>query len=138
PPAKTRQRVGAAIERCLPFVERHWVVVDPPHDGRPLWDWRSGARAQVDRTRLRTSGGTLEAEPMQARWSIQPRSVFDLAGEPIRTPLAGAFVVGKTTLPTLGQEGELLAAWGAARIITRTDRRKEKMRRDMWSKVELG
>ena len=50
----------------------------------------------------------------------------------------GAFVVGKSALPALGQEGQLLAAWSAARVITRTDRRKEKMRREMWSKVELG
>jgi hypothetical protein len=41
-------------------------------------------------------------------------------------------------LPALGQEGELLAAWSAARLITRTDRRKEQMRREMWSKIELG
>jgi hypothetical protein len=41
-------------------------------------------------------------------------------------------------LPALGQEGELLAAWSAARLITRTDRHREQMRRDMWSKVELG
>jgi hypothetical protein len=41
-------------------------------------------------------------------------------------------------MPALGQEGEVIAAWGAARIITRTDRRKERMRRELWSKVELG
>jgi hypothetical protein len=46
--------------------------------------------------------------------------------------------VGPSTLPALGQEGELLAAWSAARMITRTDKRKERMRREMWSKVELG
>jgi len=47
-------------------------------------------------------------------------------------------VTGRSTLPALGQEGELLAAWGVARVITRTDRRKEKMLREMWSKVELS
>jgi hypothetical protein len=75
---------------------------------------------------------------MVPRWRIEPRSFDGLAGEPIRMPLSGAFGVGRTILPALGQEGELLAAWGAARMITRTDRRKEKMRRDMWTKVELG
>jgi len=53
-------------------------------------------------------------------------------------PLLGAFGVGRAILPALGQEGELLAAWSASRIITQTDRRKEKMRREMWSKVEIG
>jgi hypothetical protein len=47
-------------------------------------------------------------------------------------------VVGPSALPALGQEGEVLAALGAARLITRTDRRKERMRREMWSKIELG
>jgi hypothetical protein len=61
-----------------------------------------------------------------------------VGGEAIRYPLAGTFGVGKSIVPSLGQEGELLAAWGVARTITRTDRRKEKMRREMWNKVELG
>ena len=63
---------------------------------------------------------------------------YGLGAEPIRTPLAGAFILGPSALPALGQEGELLAAWSAARLITRTDRRKERMRREMWSKIELG
>ncbi len=61
-----------------------------------------------------------------------------LGGEPLRFPLGATFGVGKSILPSLGQEGELLAAWGVARTITRTNRQKEKMRREMWSKVELG
>ena len=127
-----------ALERFIPFLDRHYLVIDSPHDGRPLWDLRSGSRVLVDRARVRMTGGSLDAEPMTPRWRIEPRTLYGLAGEPLRTPLGGAFVVGRTTLPALGQEGELLAAWGAARIITRTDRRKEKMRRDMWSKVEIG
>jgi hypothetical protein len=87
---------------------------------------------------LRATGGSLDAEPMAACWNVQPSNFYGLAAEPIRTPLAGAFVVGPSALPALGQEGELLAAWSAARMITRTDRLKEQMRRDMWSKVELG
>ncbi len=138
PLEKAREAVLATIERFLPFVERHYVMVDSPHDGRPLWDYRSGARRSVDRALLRAGGGTLEAEPMTPKWHPEPTHLHGLAGEPLRTPLAGAFVVGRSALPALGQEGELLAAWSASRIITRTDRRKEKMRRDMWSKVELG
>jgi phytoene dehydrogenase-like protein len=136
--AGARERVLATVEHFLPFVERHYLLVDSSHDGRPLWDFRSGSRKNVDRTRTRPGGGSLEAESMIPQWDVDPLQLHGLAGEPLRTPLGGAFVVGKTALPALGQEGELLAAWGAARIITRTDRRKEKMRRDMWSKVELG
>jgi hypothetical protein len=138
PLERAREAVLATVERFLPFLERHYMLVDSPHDGRPLWDYRPGARVDVDRALLRAGGGSLEPEPMIPKWRAEPGSLHGLAGEPLRTPLANAFVVGRSTLPALGQEGELLAAWSASRIITRTDRRKEKMRRDMWSKVELG
>ncbi len=138
PLEKAREAVLATVQQFLPFVERHYVMVDSPHDGRPLWDYRSGARKSVDRALLRAGGGSLEAEPMTPKWRPEPTHLDGLAAEPLRTPLANAFTVGPSTLPALGQEGQLLAAWSASRIITRTDRRKEKMRRDMWSKVELG
>jgi hypothetical protein len=69
---------------------------------------------------------------------VTPPHLHGLAGEPLRTGLGNVFVTGRSTLPALGQEGELLAAWGVARVITRTDRRKEQMLREMWSKVELS
>jgi hypothetical protein len=135
---RAREAVLSALESLLPFIERHYLLIDSPHDARPLWDYRSGARKEVDRGALRATGGSLDAEPMAACWHIDPPSFHGLAAEPIRTPLGGAFVVGPSALPALGLEGELLAAWSAARMITRTDRRRERMRREMWSKVELG
>lgn len=138
PKTRLRERVLAAVESHLPYLERHVVIVDSPHDGRALWDFRSGKRHEIDRAKLRPQGGSLEAEPMVPRYEIPPEDPLGIGGEPLRTPLANAFVVGGTVLPSLGQEGECLAAWGAARIITRTDRRKEKMRLEMWSKVELA
>jgi phytoene dehydrogenase-like protein len=133
-----RQRVLAALAPFLPFFERHLLVVDSPHDGLPLWDYRGGTRALVERSLLRRTGGFAEPEAMQPLHAIEPTSLGGLAGEMLRAPLANAFLVGRSTMPALGQEGELLAAWGVARIITRTDRKKERMRREMWSKVELG
>ncbi len=137
-PAVGREAVLRTLEQFLPFVERHYLVVDSVHDGRPLWDYRSGHRRDVERAKLRTSGASIDAEPMVPRFHFDPPSFHGLAGEPLRAPLGNACIAGRTALPALGQEGELLAAWGAARIITRTDRRKEQMRREMWSKVELG
>jgi hypothetical protein len=137
-PAVAREAILRTVEQFLPFVERHYLVVDSVHDGRPLWDYRSGARREIDRAQLRAAGVSIDAEPMAARWNVDPSSLHGLGGEPLRAPLAGAYIVGRTALPALGQEGEMLAAWGAARLITRTDGRKEKMRREMWSKVELG
>lgn len=150
--AHAREDVLATIFEFLPFVEKHALVCDSPHDGRPLWDFRTATPADVkigpaawglravavDRARLRASGGSLEPEPMIPRFHVTPPQLHGLAGEPIRTALGNVFVTGRSTLPALGQEGELLAAWGVARVITRTDRRKEKMLREMWSKVELS
>jgi hypothetical protein len=138
PLARTRKSVLAVVERFLPFLEKHYVVVDSPHDGEPLWDYRSGERKSIDRTQLRQSGGSIDAEPMIAQWDVEPTCIHGLGGEGPRTPLSNGFVAGRTAMPALGQEGQLLAAWGVARTITKTDRKKERMRRELWSKVELG
>jgi hypothetical protein len=133
-----RQAVLATLESLLPFIERHYLVIDSPHDGLPVWDMRGGSRKEVDRAALRLSGGSLDAEAVPARWHVDRPSFHGLSAEPLRAPIAGGFVVGPSVLPALGQEGELLAAWSAARTITRTDTRKERMRREMWRKIELG
>ena len=80
----------------------------------------------------------MSAEPMIRQLEVDPPGYLGLGGEPIRGPVERTLLVGRSVLPGLGQEGELLAAWGAARLVTRTDRGKERMRREMWSKVELG
>ncbi len=152
PLARLREQVFGTVLAYLPFFERHVLLCDSPHDGLPLWDFRNatdddpsvgprpwGLRVRlVDRAQMRAFGASSDPEPMVPRFRVTPPQLEGLAGEPIRTPLGGVFVTGKSVLPALGQEGELLAAWGVARVITRTDRRKEKMLREMWSKVELS
>jgi phytoene dehydrogenase-like protein len=134
-----RAAVVATVEAYLPYVERHYLAIDSPHDGLPLWDHRSGRRVLVERPMLRAGRGSVEAEAMEPVFSPDRRTApGPLVGEPLRYPLGRTFGVGKSVLPALGQEGQLLAAWSVARTITRTDRRKEKMRREMWSKVDLG
>jgi hypothetical protein len=111
-------------------------VVDSPHDGLPLYDFSSGARKEIDRIHVvETSPGP---EPMQWLWSVEPPGHLGLAGEPVRGPIGGTYLVGSTVLPALGQEGQLLAALGAARLVTRKDRSREKLRREMWTKIETG
>jgi len=133
-----RARMMTSLGAFLPFFEDHILVIDSPHDGLPLWDERGEKRVLVDRSLLRRGGALPEPEPMQPLFTVEPQSLGGLAGEMLRAPLGNAFVVGRSAMPALGQEGELLAAWSVARIITRTDRKKERMRREMWSKVELG
>lgn len=142
PLRRLRERVLATLADALPFVERHVVLVDSPHDGEPLWQYGDGAGgarapAAVDRARLRAQGVAVGAEPMDALYDLTGGGE-GLRGEALRGPVPGTLVVGPASVPALGQEGELVAAWGAARIVTRTDRRKEKMLRELWSKMELA
>ncbi len=94
PVSRAREAVLSTVEGLLPFIERHYLVVDSPHDGRPLWDYRSGVRKEVDRAVLRVTGGTLDAEPMTGRWRVDPPGLYGVAAEPIRMPLGGAYAVG--------------------------------------------
>lgn len=131
-----REAVLSSIRRYFPFLERHLAVVDSPHDGLSVWVYENGQRREVDRVHLRGSG--IRAEPMEMQLDVHPLSFHDLAGEPVRGPIERTLLLGKSVLPTLGQEGELIAAWTAARIVTKSDPRREKLRLEMWNRVEIG
>ena len=131
---EAREAVLSTLRDALPFLGEHLLIVDSPHDGLPLYDYRSGTRREVDRVHLHGTGPGAEA--MERLWVVEPAGYLDLAGEPIRGPIPNTYLVGKTVLPGLGQEGELMAAFGAAKLITRKDGARQKMRRQMWSKIE--
>ncbi|HEX4338620.1 MAG TPA: NAD(P)-binding protein [Polyangiaceae bacterium] len=133
---EARESILNTVYESLPFLERHLVMIDSPHDGLPLYDYTSGARREIDRIHLTESKPG--PEPMQWLWSIEPRGYLRLGGEPVRGPVPGTYLVGSTVLPALGQEGQLIAAASAARLVTRKDRAREKLRRDMWTKIETG
>ncbi|HVU05671.1 MAG TPA: phytoene dehydrogenase [Polyangiaceae bacterium] len=133
---EAREAVLQTIYEQLPFLERHVVLVDSPHDGLPLYQYEGGARREIDR--IHVTETSPNAEPMQWLWSVEPEGFLGIGGEPVRGPIGGTYLVGSTVLPGLGQEGQLLAATTAARLITRKDRNREKLRRDMWTKIETG
>jgi hypothetical protein len=133
---EARSRVVSVVTAELPFLERHLLVVDSVHDGLPLWVYEGGRRRTVERATLQ--GASSAPEPMLRQLEVDPPGYLGIGGEPIRGPIERTLLVGRSVMPGLGQEGQLLAAWGAARLVTRTDRQKERMRRDMWSKVEIG
>ncbi|HKQ68855.1 MAG TPA: phytoene dehydrogenase, partial [Polyangiaceae bacterium] len=141
-----RERVLEALGRAFPDLHRHIVVVDSPHDGRPLWSFAAlpdagpgrGVAFKKDVERIHLKGASPTPLPMAAQWRVDGAPYLSLAGEPVRGPIGRTLLVGSTVLPALGQEGELLAAWSAVRLVTRADGQKERIRRAMWSKVELG
>ncbi|MFC1641552.1 NAD(P)-binding protein [Myxococcota bacterium] len=131
-----RDIVLGTLCESLPFLQEHLVVVDSVYDGLPLHQYDRGQRREVDRIHVREDAA--RAEPMQWQWTVEPPGFLALSGEPIRGPIPGVYLAGKTVLPALGQEGELLAAWGAVRIITRKDGARQRVRQQMWSKIETG
>jgi phytoene dehydrogenase-like protein len=134
---RAREAVLATVRDHFPYVDRHALLIDSTHDGAPLIDLRSGERKAIERALLRGSGGQVEPEIADPQYQRDPDGYAGLAGESLRTPVDNLLSVSPAVLPALGAEGELVAAWGAARLVTRTDRRREKMRREMWSKIEI-
>ena len=134
--SEARSVVLDILQSHLPFLAQHLVVVDSPHDGLPVWVYNDGRKTLVDR--METRGSLRSPEAMPALVSVEPPGYMGIGGEPVRGPIPRTFLVGRSVLPSLGQEGELLAACSVARIITRSDRRRARMRRDMWSRIEFG
>jgi hypothetical protein len=131
---EAREAVLTTLREHLPFLDRHVLAIDSPYDGLPLYDFSSGSQREI--ARIHVTESRPGAEGMPRVWTVDPPQYLDLAGEPVRGPIPGTYLVGRTVLPALGQEGELLAAWSVARLITRSERTRQKMRRQMWSKIE--
>jgi hypothetical protein len=131
---EARQAVLTTLREHLPFLDEHLIALDSPHDGLPAYVFSDGKLREIDRIHIKDAKAG--AETMQPLWNVDPPGFMGLAGEPIRGPIPGSFLVGSSVLPALGQEGELLAAWGAARLITKQDKRRQKMRQKLWTKIE--
>jgi phytoene dehydrogenase-like protein len=133
---EARHAVLETLRGAFPFLDEHTVLVDSVHDGLPLVDFSTGARREIERLHVtETSPGR---EPMERLWSVDPPGFLGLSGEPVRGPIPNTFLVGPTVLPALGQEGELLAAWSVARLVTRRDKARQRMRQKLWSKIETA
>ena len=59
-----------------------------------------------------------------------------LCGHPLRGDVERLLLPGSQAVPALGMEGEPLAALSAARTITRSDPSKERLRVELWLRVE--
>lgn len=143
-PVRMTDLRGLIVRRLcdeLPFLERHLMVVDSVHDGLPVWRYdgngdRATAPIEIDRSQLEQAAPN--AEGMERQLEVDPPGYLGIAGEPLRGPIDRTLLVGSSVLPGLGQEGRLLAACGAVRLITSSDKRKARMRREMWTKLEIS
>lgn len=126
-----RERILGSLGELVPFLGKHVLLVDSPHDGRPPQDALTGGTLAPEEPWRRG------AHTMRPVYGYPVTSAFGLAALPVRTPFQKLLLCNRQVVPGLGAEGELLAAWSTARIVTRSDRKKEWMRRGLWTKVEI-
>lgn len=129
-----RRSIVERVCRELPYMAPHLVLADSVHDGLPVWRYEGGVRREIERVDALVAA---RIEPMDRQIEVDPLGFLGVAGEPVRGPIERTLLCGSSVLPALGQEGRLLAATSAARLVTKTDRRKTRMRREMWTKMEI-
>jgi hypothetical protein len=126
-----RERLLASLTAHFPFLPRHLLRLDSPHDGRPMQDLEHGREIPPSEPWLRGP------HTLPVTHDFPVRGTLGLAAVPIKTPIARLLMVGHQSVPALGFEGDVLCAVAAARLVRKTDRQKEWMRRGLWTKVEI-
>ncbi|MBI2898363.1 MAG: NAD(P)-binding protein [Deltaproteobacteria bacterium] len=126
-----RARVLDHVRTLVPFLDEHAILVDSPSDDLPLEDLAE--RASV-RPEDRAASGPARMEPV---YLPSAPGVLGVTALPNRSGIKNVLFADRETIPGLGLEGLFLAGWSAARLITRTDRKKERMRRELWAKIEI-
>lgn len=126
-----RERVIASLGELVPFLGDHLELVDSPHDGREVFDVAGRARLAPPEPWSRGPS------TMRRVYGFPVTSALGVCALPVRTPIRRLLLCNEQVVPGLGLEGLLLAAWSAARIVTKSDRKREWMRRGRWGKLEL-
>ena len=93
-------------EQVMPFLDRHLVSLHSPHEG--------------DAPR-----------PMEPVYETDEPGPLGVGATAIATGIKGLLLVGRQTLPGLAQEGELAAAWGAARLISLSEKKRDPLKREI-------
>jgi phytoene dehydrogenase-like protein len=108
-----RKKVRAHLDRLLPFVDRHLLLVHSPHDGVPP--------EGVDGER----GSAPPPLPMEPMWKMPADRPLGFCGLPHSTGVKHLLLASRQVLPGLGVEGELAAGWAAARLVLQTERKRD-------------
>jgi phytoene dehydrogenase-like protein len=125
-----RDAILDRLRWLVPFLDNHLRAVHSPFDGFGPMDL--------------TRSSTLPAPPVPRseevpRWLLHPPPPdgdLGVEGLPHRTGIKGLVLAGAQVVCGLGAEGELIAAWGAARLAGKVDPRRERLVRAMLTKVE--
>jgi len=128
--ADQRERMLARLHALSPFLQEHLQLIDSPHDGVPAYDVRGQSTFEI-RDGSRRGPDTMETVYAYPRTRIQGAAALT-----VRTPIKRLFLCNGQVVPGLGLEGTFVAAWSAARAVTRSLNR-DWMNRGRWTKVEL-
>lgn len=125
-----RERVLARLHELSPFLQSHVQLVDSPHDGRGVFDARSGQVRAADEAHRRGP------ETMPTLYAFPRKELHGCTALPIRTPIKRLLLCNDQVVPGLSNEAPFLTAWSAARVVARSLGR-QWMNRGRWTKVEL-
>lgn len=127
-----RERVLASVGELVPFLGHHLELVDSPHDGREADDLRAGRRiAPADRW-------ARGPHTMRRVYGFPVSTALGVCALPVRTPIKRLLLCNEQNAPGLGLEGLFLAAWSAARVVSRAEGKRDwGMRRGRWGKLEV-
>jgi phytoene dehydrogenase-like protein len=125
-----RGRVVARLETLLPFLRRHLIVLASPHDGLPP-ELPEGARGKGKGKGESAKLPPVPPTPLPPVYAADSDSPFDVAALQHATGIKNLYLAGLENLPGLGIEGELVSAWGVARLITGTQPKRDSLRRDV-------
>jgi phytoene dehydrogenase-like protein len=102
--AELGARVRARLrEHLLPFLDRHLLSVSSPHEGDA-------------------------AQAMDPVYRADDPGPLGVGATPVATGIKNLFLCGRQTLPGLGCEGELAAAWSAARLICGNEKKRDPLK----------
>jgi phytoene dehydrogenase-like protein len=114
----------------VPFLDNHLRVVHSPYDGFGPLDLTGAAEGEAPPV------PHPEEVPL---WLVRPpvtEGALGVENLPHRTGIKGLILSGSQVVSGLGTEGELIAAWGAARVAGKVDPGRERLVRSMRNKVE--
>jgi hypothetical protein len=111
--AELRREIRAHLNRLLPFVDRHLLLVHSPHDGI--------SPEGVDGER----GNPPQPVPMDPVWAMPSPRALGFCGLPHASGIKHVLFASRQVLPGLGVEGELAAGWAAARLVLQTERKRD-------------
>jgi len=125
-----RDAILDRLRWLVPFLDNHLRAVHSPFDGF----------GPMDLTQSSQLPAPAVPRPEEVpRWLLRPPPPdgdLGVEGLPHRTGIKGLVLSGAQVVCGLGAEGELIAAWGAARLAGKVDPRRERLVRAMLTKVE--